>query len=127
VLYGSAVLTFAGRQEGVALSGVIPETLKGVSTIDEKIIEGSIDALAANPNGIVIGKGLAGKFNLGLGSTLAVSAPGTPSRSMKVVGIFRTGQAAYDDTQTYVLLMRAQVLLDRPIRVNRVIIQLDDP
>jgi len=127
VLYGSAVLTFAGRQEGVALSGVIPETLKGVSTIDEKIIEGSIGALSANPNGIVIGKGLAGKFNLSLGSTLAVSAPGTPSRSMKVVGIFRTGQASYDDTQTYVLLKRAQVLLDRPNRVNRFIIQLDDP
>ena len=40
VLYGSAVLTFAGRQEGVAISGVVPESLKGVSTIDEKIVEG---------------------------------------------------------------------------------------
>jgi lipoprotein-releasing system permease protein len=127
VLVGSAVLTFAGRQEGVAISGVVPATLKGVSTIDEKIVAGSLDALAGNPNGIVIGKGLAGKFNLEVGSTLAVSAPNTPSRSMKVVGIFRTGQASYDETQTFVLLKRAQVLLNRPNRVNRFIIQLDDP
>jgi lipoprotein-releasing system permease protein len=46
---------------------------------------------------------------------------------MKVVGIFRTGIASYDETQTFVLLKRAQVMLNRPNRVNRFIIQLDDP
>ena len=127
VLVGSAVLTFAGRQEGVSLSGVVPASLKGVSTIDEKIIDGSIDALAGNPNGIVIGKGIADKFKLGVGSTLGVSAANSPTRSMKVVGIFRTGIANYDETQTFVLLKRAQVMLNRPNRVNRFIIQLDDP
>jgi len=126
VLVGSAVLTFAGREEGVTLSGVVPATIKNVSTIDEKIIAGSIDALAANPNGIVIGKGLADKFNLGIGSTLGVSAPNGTGRPMKVVGVFRTGNANYDATQTFVLLKRAQVMLDRPNRVNRFIIQLDD-
>ncbi len=127
VLAGSAVLTFAGREEGVTLSGVVPATIKNVSTIDEKIITGSIDALAANPNGIVIGKGLAEKFNLGVGSTLSVAAPNGTSRPMKVVGIFRTGNANYDETQTFVLLKRAQVMLDRPNRINRFIIQMEDP
>jgi lipoprotein-releasing system permease protein len=120
------VLTFAGRQEGVTLSGIVPATIKSVSTIDEKIIDGSIEALAANPNGIVIGKGLADKFNLNVGSTLGVAAANGTSRPMKVVGIFRTGNANYDETQTFVLLKRAQVMLDRPNRVNRFIIQLDD-
>lgn len=126
VLTGSAALTFAGRHEGVVLSGVVPETMKGVSTIDEKIIEGSLDALAANPGGIVIGKGLADKFNLGLGRTVTVTTPDSPARPMKVVGVFRTGIASYDETQTFVLLKRAQVMLDRPNRVNRFIIQLED-
>jgi lipoprotein-releasing system permease protein len=133
VLVGSAVLTFAGRQEGVTMSGVVPSSIANVSTIDEKIIEGSIDALAANPNGIVIGKGLADKFNLHLASTLGVSATaavagaGTATvRPMKVVGIFRTGNASYDETQTFVLLKRAQAMFDRANRVNRFIIQLDD-
>lgn len=127
VLVGSAVLTFAGREEGVTLSGVVPATIKNVSTIDEKIVAGSLDALAANPNGIVIGRGLADKFNLGIGSTLGVSAPNGASRPMKVVGVFRTGNASYDETQTFVLLKRAQVMLDRPNRVNRFIIQMQDP
>lgn len=126
VLVGSAVLSFAGRQEGVTLSGVEPATIQGVSTIDEKIIEGSLDALAANPNGIVIGKGLAEKFLLEMGSTLSVVTPSGQSRPMKVVGIFRTGNATYDETQTFVLLKRAQGMLERSNRVNRFIIQLDD-
>jgi lipoprotein-releasing system permease protein len=126
VLVGSAVLTFAGRQEGVTVSGVVPASIQGVSTIDEKIIDGSIDALAGNPNGIVVGKGLADKFNLGLGRTVSVSAPNSGSRPMKVVGVFRTGIANYDETQTFVLLKRAQAMLDRPDRINRFIIQLDD-
>jgi lipoprotein-releasing system permease protein len=127
VLTGSAVLTFAGQQEGVNLSGVVPAVMKTVSTIAEKIVEGSLDELAANPNGIVIGKGLAEKFNLRLGSTVSVVAPNGANRAMKVVGIFRTGNASYDEKETFALLKRAQVMLDRPNRVNRFIIQLDDP
>ena len=62
VLAGSVVLTFAGRSEGVTLSGVVPAKMKGVSTIEDKMTQGSLDALAANPNGLIIGEGLAKKF-----------------------------------------------------------------
>lgn len=61
-----------------------------------------------------------------MGSTLSVIAAGGASRTLTVVGIFRTGNAGYDESQTYVLLKRAQLLLDRPNRVNRFIIKLDD-
>ena len=127
VLVGSVVLTFAGRIEGVTLNGTIPAKMKQVSTIEEKLIEGSLDALAANPNGIVIGVGLAKKFGLSMGSVVNVSLPEGEVRTLKIVGIFRTGNASYDETQTFVLLKRAQGLLDRPNRVNRFILQLDDP
>jgi lipoprotein-releasing system permease protein len=127
VLVGSAVLVFAGREEGVTLSGVIPAKMKDVSTIEDKFVEGSLDTLAANPNGIVVGQGLAAKFNLRMGSTISVVSPSGVNRAMKVVGIFRTGNAAYDESQTFALLKRVQVLLDRPNRVNRFVIQLEDP
>lgn len=126
VLVGSAVLTFAGREEGVTLSGIVPKTMKTVSTIQDKMIEGSLDALDVNPNGIVIGIGLAEKFNLGLGRNLTVVAASGASRAMKVVGLFRTGNASADETQTFTLLKRAQVMFERPNRVNRFLIQLDD-
>ncbi|HOW74361.1 MAG TPA: ABC transporter permease [Candidatus Competibacteraceae bacterium] len=127
VLVGSVVLTFAGRIEGVTLNGMVPDKMKGVSTIEEKLIHGSLDALAANPNGIVIGDGLAKKFGLEMGSVVNASSPGGEVRTLKVVGVFRTGNANYDESQTFVLLKRAQGLLDRANRVNRFILQLDDP
>jgi len=127
VLADAAVLTFAGRQQGVTLSGVVPDKMKHVTTIEEKMLEGSLDALAADPNGVVIGRGLADKFSLRLGSTLVVLAADGSSRSLRVVGIFRTGNAAYDEGQAFVLLKRAQSLLGRENRVNRLIIQLADP
>ena len=126
LLIGSAVLTFAGREQGVTLSGIVPKVMKTISTLEDKMIVGSIDALEANPNGIIIGTGLAAKFNLTLGRNLTVVAANGTSRSMKVVGIFRTGNAAYDENQTFTLLKRAQVLFDRSNRVNRLLVQLDD-
>jgi lipoprotein-releasing system permease protein len=127
VLAGTAVLTFAGREQGVTLSGAVPEKMKQVSVIEEKMVAGSLDALSANPNGIVVGQGLVDKFSLHLGSTLSVRAADGSSRPLRVVGIFRTGNAAYDEAQAFVLLKRAQSLLGRENRVNRVIIQLEDP
>jgi len=126
VLVGSAVLSFAGRLEGVTLSGVVPEKMKHVSTIEEKMVAGSLDALAANPNGIIVGQGLIDKFSLHLGSTLSVVADDGVSRPLRVVGIFRTGNSSYDESQAFVLLKRAQSLLGRENRINRVIIQLAD-
>ncbi|CAK0781722.1 lipoprotein-releasing system permease protein [Gammaproteobacteria bacterium] len=127
VLVGSAVVTFSGRNEGITLNGIVPAKMKQVSTIEEHLIEGSLDQLAANPNGLVIGVGLARKFGLTLDSTLNVAPPGGEVHSMKVVGLFRTGMASYDETQTFASLKRVQAILNRSHRVNRLIIQLDDP
>jgi len=127
VLRGSAVLTFAGQQQGVSLSGVVPARMKDVSTIDEQMVAGTLDDLSATPNGLIIGQGLADKFQLRLDSTVNVLGASGGSRVMKVVGIFRTGNAGYDEAEAFTLLKRAQVVLERPNRVNRFIIQLADP
>lgn len=127
VLTGSVVLTFAGRTQSAALSGIVPERMKEVSTIEDDIVAGSLDALEANPSGIAIGQALAERFDLEMGDNLNVSTSDGAVRAMKIVGIFRTGNASYDESQTFTLLKRAQLLLNRPNRVNRLIIQLEDP
>lgn len=127
VLTGAAVLTFAGREQGVTLSGVVPEQMKGVSTLEEKMQQGSLDALSADANGVIVGQGLVRKFSLRLGSSVTVVAADGTAKALRVVGIFRTGNAAYDEGQAFVLLKRAQALLGRENRVNRLIVQMDDP
>lgn len=126
VLTDSAVLFFAGHQWGVSVSGIVPAKMKTVTTLEEKIFEGSLDALAADSNGIVVGAGLAQKFHLHLGSTVSIVTGVGTNHALRVVGLFRTGNASYDEGQTFVLLKRAQALFERPNRVNRFVIQLND-
>lgn len=126
VLQGAVVLSFAGRVQGLQLSGIDPEAMRGVSTIERKMTEGSLDSLVADPNGIVLGAALMQQFQLRVGSTVSVVAAGGLSRQLKVVGVFRTGNQGYDEGQSFVALSRAQSLLGRENRVNRLILQLDD-
>ncbi len=127
VLTGQVIITFAGKDLGAAVNGIVPDLMKKVSTIDEHLVEGSLDTLASNPDGIVIGTGLAAKFRIGMGKNITVTSPAGVVRTMKIVGLFRTGNAAYDEGQAFVLLKRSQSLLNRPNIANRFILQLDDP
>ncbi len=126
-LQGQAIVTFAGKDLGATINGVVPDLMRRVSTIDEHFIEGSLESLAANPDGIVLGSGLAEKFRVGMGKNVTVASPVGVVRTMKVVGLFRTGNAPIDESQAYVLLKRSQNLLNRPNAANRFILQLDDP
>jgi len=127
LLTGSVVLTFAGQIHGATLNGVIPAKMKVVSTLEEKLVGGSMDALDANPNGIIIGKGLAEKFSLAMGDNVQVASSDGNVRTMKIVGVFRTGNSSYDENQAFAALKRAQVLFNRPNRINQIVLQLDDP
>jgi lipoprotein-releasing system permease protein len=127
VLVGQAIFSFAGRDEAVTLSGIEPQRMKGVSTIEDDMIAGSLDAVDADSNGIIIGEGLARKLSLDMGKTISVVSPGGGVRVMRVVGIFRTGRIDYDEKQTFARLKRVQALLDRPDVANAFVIQLPDP
>lgn len=127
VLVGQGILAFAGKDIGASVTGAVPELMKNVSTIDQYFVNGTLDSLSANPGGIVIGTGLAEKFRAKMGNNLTVTSPAGVVRTMKIVGLFRTGNAMYDDAQTFILLSRAQSLFDRPNAANRFIIKLEDP
>lgn len=124
---GQAILTFAGKEHAVTLNGVVPELMSGVSDIDEKIVAGSLAALDADPNGIVIGRALAKKLFLDMDDSVTVSSPTGVIQTMRIVGLFETGSVNIDEGQAYVLLKRAQALLGRTDRANKLILQLDDP
>lgn len=126
VLVGQAIFSFAGRNEAVTLSGIEPARMAKVSTVDEDVIEGSIEALDIDTNGIVIGRSLARKLSLGLGENVTVVTAAGNVRAMKIVGMFETGNASYDETQTFANLTRVQALLNRPNTANTIIVRLQD-
>lgn len=127
VLAGQAILSFAGRDEAVTLSGIDPQRMSDVSTIDEDIVAGSLEALDADRNGILIGEGLAHKLSLTMGDAVTVVSPGGSVRAMKIAGLFRTGNVNYDETQSFAHIKRVQALLEQPSTANTIIVKLDDP
>ncbi|MCU0759465.1 MAG: ABC transporter permease [Steroidobacteraceae bacterium] len=126
VLVSQAIFSFAGRDEAVTLSGIEPARMKGVSTIDEDIVAGSLDAVDTNPNGIIIGRALARKLSLEMGDTVSVVSPTGNVRAMKIVGLFETGNAGYDEGQTFAQLTRVQALMNRPNVANLIVVRMQD-
>lgn len=127
ILNQQALVTNGGQDRGITLQGVVPEDMHDVSSIETHMIEGSVHDLEVNRDGILIGTELAAKLTLSLGNMLTVAATTGQVRNFKVVGLFRTGQAAYDESQAFIDLRRAQALFDRANRANRIIVKLDDP
>lgn len=126
ILAGQAIFSFAGRDEAVTLSGIVPARMKGVSRIEEDIVAGTLDAVDVNPSGIIIGQPLARKLSLDMGDTVTVVSPAGNVRAMKIVGLFQTGNAGYDESQTFAQLTRVQALMNRPSVANTFVVRLDD-
>jgi lipoprotein-releasing system permease protein len=127
VLAGQAIITFAGKDVAVSLNGMIPSEVSDVTTIQNYMVAGSLDAMIANRDGIVVGDGLVRKLSLSLGQNVTLTAPTGQVRTFKIVGLFHTGRTTYDDTQAFADLKRVQALLLRPNRANTIILKLDDP
>jgi lipoprotein-releasing system permease protein len=126
VLVSQAIFSFAGRDEAVTLSGIEPARMKNVSQIDDDIVAGTLDAVDVNPNGIIIGRALARKLSLDMGDTVSVVSPAGNVRAMKIVGLFETGNASYDEGQTFANLKRVQALMNRPNVANMIVVKMQD-
>ena len=127
VLLGQALISFAGRDVSITLNGINPEEVDSVSTISDYMIEGGVDELIINPDGLIVGAELVRRLALEMGENVTVATTSGELRTFKIVGIFRTGRASYDEQQVFADLKRVQALMDRPNRANSVIVKLPDP
>lgn len=127
VLSGQGLLNFAGRDMAVTLNGMIPEEIRSVSTIENYMKQGSIEALIGNPDAIVIGEALAEKASIDKGDIITLTGTTGQVRNFKVMGLFRTGRSSYDETTVFMDLKRVQAMMNRPNRANTIIMKLPDP
>ena len=125
-LTGQAILNYAGRDNAIVLNGMIPEDMKDLTTVEENMIEGSIDDLIANRNGIIVGAELVRRLMLETGDNITLTASTGQVRTFKIVGIFRTGSLNYDDHQAFTDIKRVQAMMNKSNRANTIIVKLDD-
>ncbi len=125
-LTGQAILNYAGRDHSIVLNGMVPKDMKDLTTIDEKMVEGSIDALIANRSGIIVGIELIRKLMLKMGDNITLATSTGQVRTFKIVGIFRTGRSSYDEEQAFADIKPVQAMLNKSNRANTIIVKLDD-
>lgn len=125
-LLGQAFLRYGGKDTAVNLLGIEPEKERRVSSLERDLVDGKLDDLAENANGIIVGLGVAKKTGLVRGSNVSVVSGYGVTLQMKVVGIFETGIVSLDDAQAYVHLKKNQVLQRRTDVINQIRIRLAD-
>lgn len=126
-LSGQIFFRYGSVDISATLIGIDPVRERHVTRLSGQIVDGSMEALAGNQNGVIIGDGLAAKLNAGTGDMLTAISPAGIVQTMKVVGIFHTGIVMMDDAFAYCLLKRSQIVQNRPNVVNRIRFALPDP
>lgn len=75
------------------------------------MVEGSTDALMRNANAIILGFGVARKLSTSIGGRVQLVSPGGNRLSLEVVGLYSSGMAEIDDSQSFVNIGTARQLL----------------
>ncbi len=123
-IYSEVMLATKHGVKGVVLRGLDPQTAGSVLTIATQLNSGSFADLGRpGTPGVVIGKELANRLGLVVGSRVNLLSPsgektgaGFSPRilSFKVVGIFSTGMFEYDSSLGFVSLDASRDLLGLP-------------
>lgn len=92
------------------------------------LVAGSLLELQNNPNGVIIGSGIAEKLNLNVDDNITVTSSYAIVKVMKIVGIFTSGSTATDNSKSYVNISTAQQFVkEGPSFVNDIYVNVPDP
>ena len=118
-----------GRTQVSGLSiGIKPDEADIMYSITSSMVEGKFETLKSDPNGIVIGIGIAEKMNLVLGDNINLTSQKGVTKNLRVTGIFQSFNSTADDTKSYVNLYTAQQLLkENNVYVTDISVNVKDP
>lgn len=114
----------------------VPGKASGVDIAEEdamfhltaSMLEGDVSSLAMRQDGIILGEGIVKKLNVRIGDNITVSSAVGIAKTLKVVGIFKTGITGIDKTKAYVNITTAQQLLRQgPSYITDIFVNVQDP
>lgn len=126
-LSGAVTLRLGGREEALGIVGIDPSIEARVTTIADKLRKGRLIDLERTQGGIIVSEELAERLGLGMGDVVAATSARGATRSLRIVALFKKGQAQLGASAGYMLLREAQSLLGRPFVINRIGVKLEDP
>jgi lipoprotein-releasing system permease protein len=106
VFYAAGSSQLNGRVNGMNVMDEVK-----MFNFGDYIVKGSAEALARNDEGILLGAGIAKKLSLDVGDRIQVSSINNTITSLKIVGIYQSGMADYDNIQSFANLKAVQRIL----------------
>ena len=125
VLRGNVVVRSSFKNETAQVFGINLEEHLKVSDLQHQIVQGDLASFRESPTGALMGKVLADRLELEVGSSFLLDAQGQ-LRRYRVSAIYETGVSDIDKTRVYVHLGEARSLLKRPTGVTFIQINLFD-
>ena len=132
---GQGMLTRGKASNGILVRGILPGAEPRVADIGDKMITGALADLAPGKFGIILGRDLAWKLNVDVGTRLAlivpegqVTAAGLLPRMKRftVVGIFEIGMYEYDSGLALIHIEDAALMYQMPGQVSGLRLRLTD-
>jgi lipoprotein-releasing system permease protein len=97
-----------------AVNGIDPREEDRLLAFSDYLVGCTVDDLAQGSNGIVLGKGLGDKMQVGIGDVVQVTTAQGDRGMLKVLGFYQSGMADFDNVQCYATLSTVQNLLVQP-------------
>jgi lipoprotein-releasing system permease protein len=108
--------------------GFPPDEANRMYNIASYMVQGNINALSQNQNGIVIGSGIADKMNIITGDHINITSSRGVNMTLAVVGIFKTNNSKEDKSKSYVNIATAQQMLkENGVFVTDINVNVKDP
>lgn len=108
IFYNSAKSQISGKA-----IGIIPDEASRMFNMPSFIVDGDIQQLKNNLNGILVGSGVAEKMNINIGDNISITSSVGITKICKVIGIFKTNNSVVDKTTSYINLPFAQQILKK--------------
>lgn len=134
-IMGQGMVARGKAVSGILVRGVLPEEEPKVSQLDQEMLVGQLDALKPGEFGIILGRELAWKLDVDVGSTVSLIVPQgqmTPAgmlprmKRFTVVGVFEIGMYEYDSGLALIHMEDAAKLYQMGEAVTGVRLRLDD-
>lgn len=93
------------------VSGIDVAEEQRLFPFQDYVVEGSLGALERDDNAIILGYGVARNLSTGIGGRVQLVSPSGNRLSLKIAGLYRSGIAEIDDSQSFVNIGTARRLL----------------
>jgi lipoprotein-releasing system permease protein len=121
-----AILRYAARDVSASIVGIDPHREPQVSMLVSHMRVGTLSSLYRASNAVILGDRLAEKIGARIGSNITVQSSNGAAIGAQVVGLFRSGVRAVDESTGYVLIKTAQVLARQTGLVNELRVRVGD-